>query len=160
MCTRTPELVRSPRSASKRKSTVCGLNGQRAHFVIALSLVTYEQAVSKSRSFTALFLVDLGGPKHGPHSYISYRGKTGKTTGYYVPQHLEAQIRQGVNAWSQLQDCLRELAALKRRASSRSSKKITTYFATAFRLWSKRATPYGLESVMNTPQLVESLGCF
>jgi len=101
-----------------------------------------------------------GGPKHGPHLYISYRGKTGKTTGYYVPHYAEAQIRQGVDAWSQLQDCLRELAALKRRASSRSSKKITTYFATAFRLWSKRATPYGLESVMNTPQLVESLGCF
>jgi hypothetical protein len=55
-----------------------------------------------------------GGPKHGPHLYISYRGKTGKTTGYYVPQHAEAQIRQGVEAWSQLQDRLRELAALNK----------------------------------------------
>jgi uncharacterized protein DUF6788 len=55
-----------------------------------------------------------GGPKHGPHLYISYRGKTGKTTGYYVPKDLEAQIRQGVQAWSQLQDCLRELAALNK----------------------------------------------
>jgi hypothetical protein len=55
-----------------------------------------------------------GGPKHGPHLYISYRGTTGKTTGYYVPQALEAQIRQGVDAWSQLQDCLRELAALNK----------------------------------------------
>jgi hypothetical protein len=40
--------------------------------------------------------------------------KTGKTTGYYVPKDLEAQIRQGVQAWSQLQDCLRELAALNK----------------------------------------------
>src|ERR1700739_2230192 len=55
-----------------------------------------------------------GGPKHGPHLYISYRGKTGKTTGYYVPQDAEAQIRQGVDAWSQLQDRLRELAALNK----------------------------------------------
>jgi uncharacterized protein DUF6788 len=55
-----------------------------------------------------------GGPKHGPHLYISYRGKTGKTTGYYVPHHAEVQIRQGVDAWSQLQDCLRELAALNK----------------------------------------------
>jgi hypothetical protein len=55
-----------------------------------------------------------GGPKHGPHLYISYRGKTGKTTGYYVPQHAEAQIRQGVDAWSQLQDRLRELAAFNK----------------------------------------------
>ena len=54
------------------------------------------------------------GPKHGPHLYISYRGENGKTTGYYVPQALEAQIRQGVDAWSQLQDCLRELAALNK----------------------------------------------
>jgi hypothetical protein len=45
---------------------------------------------------------------------ISYRGKTGKTTGYYVPHYAEAQIRQGVDAWSQLQDCLRELAALNK----------------------------------------------
>ena len=55
-----------------------------------------------------------GGPKHGPHLYISYRGKTGKTTGYYVPHQVEAQIRQGVDAWSQLQDRLRELAALNK----------------------------------------------
>jgi hypothetical protein len=55
-----------------------------------------------------------GGPKHGPHLYISYRGKSGKTTGYYVPQEAAAQIRQGVDAWSQLQDRLRELAALNK----------------------------------------------
>jgi hypothetical protein len=55
-----------------------------------------------------------GGPKHGPHLYISYRGKNGKTTGYYVPHQAEAQIRQGVQAWSQLQYSLRELAALNK----------------------------------------------
>src|ERR1700739_724575 len=55
-----------------------------------------------------------GGPKHGPHLYISYRGKSGKTTGYYVPHRAEAQIRQGVEAWSQLQDRLRELADLNK----------------------------------------------
>ena len=56
-----------------------------------------------------------GGPKHGPHLYISYRGETGKTTGYYVPHHAEAQIRKGVDAWTQLQHCLRELAALNKQ---------------------------------------------
>jgi uncharacterized protein DUF6788 len=54
------------------------------------------------------------GPKHGPHLYISYRGENGKTTGYYVPRHAQTQIRQGVEAWSQLQDRLRELAALNK----------------------------------------------
>jgi|SRR5690349_15855341 hypothetical protein len=55
-----------------------------------------------------------GGPKHGPHLYISYRGENGKTTGYYVPQYAEAQVRQGVEAWSQLQARLREFAALNK----------------------------------------------
>src|SRR6267378_4200043 len=55
-----------------------------------------------------------GGPKHGPHLYISYCGNTGKTTGYYVPQNAEAQIRHGLDAWSELQDRLRELAALNK----------------------------------------------
>jgi hypothetical protein len=55
-----------------------------------------------------------GGPKHGPHLYISYRGKNGKTTGYYVPHHAQAQIRQGVEAWAQLQDRLRELSLLNK----------------------------------------------
>lgn len=56
-----------------------------------------------------------GGPKHGPHLYISYRGENGKTTGYYVPKHAEIQIRQGIDAWSQLQDCLRELATFNKQ---------------------------------------------
>src|ERR1700751_1401229 len=55
-----------------------------------------------------------GGPKHGPHLYVSYRGNTGKTTGYYVPQNAAAQIRHGLDAWSELQECLRELAALNK----------------------------------------------
>jgi hypothetical protein len=38
-----------------RKSAVYGLNGHRAHFVIALSLGTYGHGIQKSRTFTALF---------------------------------------------------------------------------------------------------------
>ena len=53
-----------------------------------------------------------GGPKHGPHLNVSYRGEHGKTTGYYVPKGAEAGTRQGVEAWQQLQERLRELAEL------------------------------------------------
>ena len=53
-----------------------------------------------------------GGPKHGPHLNISYRGEKGKTTGYYVPQGAEQATREGVAAWQKLQACLRELAEL------------------------------------------------
>ena len=59
------------------------------------------------------------GPKHGPHLYVSYRGETGKTTGYYVPKAAENQVRHGVDAWNQLQKQLRQLATLnKQRALS------------------------------------------
>src|SRR5213082_1291413 len=48
-----------------------------------------------------------GGPKHGPHLNISYRGEKGKTTGYYVPKGAEQATREGVAAWQKLQDGLR-----------------------------------------------------
>ncbi len=53
------------------------------------------------------------GPKHGPHLYVSYRGD-GKTTGYYVPQTSQHEIREGVAAWQSLQRRLRELADLNK----------------------------------------------
>lgn len=52
-----------------------------------------------------------GGPKHGPHVYVSYRGARGKTTGYYVPKAAQASVRAGLEAWSQIQQCLRELSS-------------------------------------------------
>jgi hypothetical protein len=60
------------------------------------------------------------GPKHGPHLYVSYRGD-GKTTGYYVPQAAQRDVRDGVAAWQQLLKRLRELAAMnKDRAFARA----------------------------------------
>lgn len=56
-----------------------------------------------------------GGPKHGPHLNVSYRGDKGKTTGYYVPKAAEQVTREGVAAWQKLQECLRELAELNKQ---------------------------------------------
>jgi hypothetical protein len=71
-----------------------------------------------------------GGPKHGPHCYVSYRGDQGKTTGYYVPKPVLPDVRQGVQAWGQLQDQLRKLAQSNRErlVETTKSKKLT--FAT------------------------------
>ena len=55
-----------------------------------------------------------GGPKHGPHLNISYRGENGKTTGYYVRKGAEEATREGVAAWQKLQERLRELAELNK----------------------------------------------
>ena len=54
------------------------------------------------------------GPKHGPHLYVSYRGPEGKTTGYYVPKAAQESVRDGVEAWHELQEQLRQLAELNK----------------------------------------------
>jgi hypothetical protein len=63
-----------------------------------------------------------GGPKHGPHLNISYRGEKGKTTGYYVPQAAEQATREGVAAWQKLHACLRELAELNKERNLRRAR--------------------------------------
>lgn len=55
-----------------------------------------------------------GGPKHGPHLQVSYRGPAGKTTGYHVPQALAGSVRTGVAAWQRLLEVAGELAELNR----------------------------------------------
>ena len=69
-----------------------------------------------------------GGPKHGPHLYVSYSGPSGKTTGYYVPKAFHLQIRKGVQTWGRLQKNLRRLASLNRQGILAIRKKRT--FAT------------------------------
>ncbi len=55
-----------------------------------------------------------GGPKHGPHLQVSYRGSAGKTTGYHVPEALGPEVREGVAAWQRLVAVARELAELNK----------------------------------------------
>ena len=55
-----------------------------------------------------------GGPKHGPHLYVSYRGDKGKTTGYYVPKAIQTEVRESIAAWNRLQDLLRQIAQLNK----------------------------------------------
>jgi len=69
-----------------------------------------------------------GGPKHGPHLYVSYRGPKGKTTGYYVAQAIHAEVRAGIDAWNQLQEHLRKIAQLnKERLTAKASRKKATF---------------------------------
>ncbi len=63
-----------------------------------------------------------GGPKHGPHLQVSYRGEAGKTTGYYVPKAAHESIRSGIDAWQGLQQLLRELADLNKEEALERAK--------------------------------------
>jgi hypothetical protein len=42
------------------------------------------------------------GQRHGPYLHVSYR-EGGRTRGYYVPATLEAQVREGIEAWQRFQ---------------------------------------------------------
>lgn len=53
------------------------------------------------------------GPRHGPHLYVSYK-VDGKSTGYYVPEPLHHQVREGVAAWKEHQALSKEIAQLNR----------------------------------------------
>ncbi len=70
------------------------------------------------------------GPKHGPHIYVSYRGDKGKTTGYYVPKAIQAEVRASIEAWGQLQDCLRRLAQLNKERLTATTRRKKQTFAT------------------------------
>ena len=71
------------------------------------------------------------GPKHGPHLYVSYRGDQGKTTGYYVPKAIQAEVRASIEAWSQLQDRLRRLARLNKEPLTATTRRKKRTFATS-----------------------------
>ena len=61
-----------------------------------------------------------GGPKHGPHVYVSYRDRAArKTTGYYVPRAAQQELLDGIAAWQELQHRLRELAELNKERTLR-----------------------------------------
>jgi hypothetical protein len=51
-----------------------------------------------------------GGPKHGPHLQITYRGDARKTVTLHVPQALGEPVREGVAAWQRFLAVARELA--------------------------------------------------
>ena len=54
-----------------------------------------------------------GGQKHGPHLNVSYRGETGKTTGYYPNFH---DFLSPILYFQALSDCCRHYSCESRQA--------------------------------------------
>lgn len=46
---------------------------------------------------------------HGPHLYLKYTPRGGRSTGIYVPRSHEKEARRGVEAWAELREVVREL---------------------------------------------------
>ena len=66
-----------------------------------------------------------GGPKHGPYLHVSYRGE-GKTQSYHVPKAAHDDVREGIEAWRELQEALRELSELNKQDIMDRTKKAKT----------------------------------
>jgi hypothetical protein len=46
--------------------------------------------------------------------YVNYRGEHGRTTGYYVPVAMQQHVRDGLAAWKELHELLKEVAHLNK----------------------------------------------
>lgn len=63
-----------------------------------------------------------GGPKHGPYLHVSCWGE-GKTESYHVPKAAHDDVREGIEAWRELQSVLRELSELNKQQIMARAKK-------------------------------------
>jgi hypothetical protein len=61
------------------------------------------------------------GPKHGPHLYISFHSEKG-TRNTYVPKAAQQTVRDGLEAWKQLQVRLHELAEMNKKQALESAR--------------------------------------
>ncbi|MBI2562263.1 MAG: hypothetical protein HYW08_07710 [candidate division NC10 bacterium] len=55
--------------------------------------------------------------RHGPHTYLTFKGPKGRTTSRYVPQHAVEEARRAVAAWERFWELAVELARQNREAA-------------------------------------------
>ncbi len=54
--------------------------------------------------------------RHGPHLYLKFKTREGKSTALYVPRSHETEIRTAVAAWHELWETLVAVSDLNREA--------------------------------------------
>ena len=111
-------MVRSVDSAAQRRKLLHEIAGLAEIAIFGTLSETYRTCGREGCHCQG------NGPKHGPHLNVSYRGEKGKTTGYYVPKGAEKATRQGVAAWQQMQQRLRELAELNKERNLQSAREV------------------------------------
>lgn len=57
--------------------------------------------------------------RHGPHLYLKFRDENGRSTSLYIPRSYERDVRRGAEAWSKLQQAVRDLGQVNRQALSK-----------------------------------------
>ena len=64
------------------------------------------------------------GEKHGPHTYLTFRGPEGKTRSLYVPEVELGAFEEATAAWDRFKRVATELA-LENRERMRSQRKVS-----------------------------------
>ena len=61
--------------------------------------------------------------RHGPHLYLTFRTREGRSSSLYVPREHEAQVRKAVQAWAQLWDTIVEMSHRNREEMAGSMRR-------------------------------------
>jgi Family of unknown function (DUF6788) len=54
--------------------------------------------------------------RHGPHLYLTFRTREGRSSALYVPRENESKVRKAVEAWAELWETIVEISHRNREA--------------------------------------------
>jgi len=61
--------------------------------------------------------------RHGPHLYLTFRTRDGRSSSLYVPREQERKVREAVEAWAQLWETIVEISHRNREEMGRSMRR-------------------------------------
>lgn len=56
------------------------------------------------------------GERHGPHLYLTFRTRDGRSSALYIPRHAEREVHRAVRAWAAFWETGVALSHLNRQA--------------------------------------------
>lgn len=57
------------------------------------------------------------GKRHGPHTYLTFKGSAGRTTSRYVPDASAGEAREAVASWGRFRKLAAQVAELNRESA-------------------------------------------
>lgn len=61
--------------------------------------------------------------RHGPHLYLTFRTRDGRSSSLYVPREKEPKVRKAVEAWAQLWETIVEISHRNREEMGRAMRR-------------------------------------
>jgi hypothetical protein len=64
--------------------------------------------------------------RHGPHLYLTFRSRDGRSSSLYVPREQEPRVRKAVQAWAKLWETIVEISHRNREQMGRAMRRRKT----------------------------------